>query len=82
MTGQTQDYITLKPIVERFKEVASTISDDEIRSLIKNELREQIRSQVEFGSTIADWVETFLEDDDMCELVRKCMVQSIKDKFK
>lgn len=82
MTNQTSDYITLKPIAERFKEVAATISDDEIKHLIKDELREQIRSQVKFGSTIAEWVEIYLEDDDMCELVRECMVKSIKDKFK
>lgn len=44
MTKQTQDYITLKSIAERFKEVAATISDSEIASIIKEELREQIRS--------------------------------------
>ena len=38
MTNQTQDYITLKPIAERFKEVAMSISDDEIKSIIKEEL--------------------------------------------
>lgn len=81
MTEQARDYITLKPIAERFKEVAATISDDEIRSLIKEELREQIHSQVEFGSTIAEWVDTYMEEDEMCELVRKCLVDSIKKKF-
>ena len=81
MTDQTRDYITLKPIADRFKEVASTISDDEIRSLIKEELREQIRNQVEFGSTIAEWVETYFEDDDTCEFVKKCFMDSIKKKF-
>lgn len=35
MTNQTQDYITLKPIAERFKEVANSISDEEIKSIIK-----------------------------------------------
>lgn len=82
MSEQIRDYITLKPIAERFKEVASTISDDEIKSLIKEELREQIHKQVEFGSTIAEWVENMLEGDDMCELVRESMVSSIKNKFK
>jgi len=43
--NQTRDYITLKPIAERFKEVAATISDDKIKCLIKNELREQIMAQ-------------------------------------
>lgn len=83
MTRQTQDYITLKPIAERFKEVANSISDEEIKSLIKEELREQIRSQVNFGSTIAQWVEDMLEDDDSwIELVMKCMKESIKNKFR
>ena len=57
MTNPTQDYITLKPIAERFKEVAMSISDDEIKSIIKEELREQIRNQVNFGSTIGQWVD-------------------------
>lgn len=83
MNNQTQDYITLKPIAERFKEVATTISDDEIKSLIKEELREQIRTQVDFGSTIAQWVEDMLNDDESwVELVIDCMKESIKNKFK
>lgn len=83
MSNQTQDYITLKPIAERFKEVATTISDDEIKLLIKEELREQIRTQVDFGSTIAQWVEDMLNDDESwVELVIDCMKESIKNKFK
>lgn len=83
MSNQTQDYITLKPITERFKEVATTISDDEIKSLIKDELREQIRTQVDFGSTIAQWVEDMLNDDESwVELVIDCMKESIKNKFR
>lgn len=82
MSKQVQDYISLKPIADRFKEVANTISDDEIKSLIKEELRSQIRDQVEFGSVISEWVEEMLEDDDMCELVRNSLTESIKNKFK
>lgn len=83
MSNQAQDYITLKPIAERFKKVAATISDDEIKSLIKQELREQIRTQVDFGSTIAQWVEDMLNDDESwVELVIDCMKKSIKNKFR
>lgn len=83
MTNQTQDYITLKPIAERFKEVAATISDEEIKYLIKDELREQIRTQVDFGSTIAQWIEDMLNDDESwVELVINCMKESIKNKFR
>lgn len=83
MTNQTKDYITLKPIADRFKEAAMTISDDEIKAMIKDELRNQIREQVDFGYTISAWVDTMLEDEDeWLELVRKCMKESIKNKFK
>jgi len=82
MSKQVQDYISLKPIADRFKEVANTISDDEIKLLIKEELRNQIRNQVEFGSVISEWVEEMLEEDEMVELVRNSFVESIKSKFR
>lgn len=83
MNNQTQDYISLKPISDRFKEVAQSISDEEIKALIKEELRKQIQNQVDFGFTIADWVNTMLEDDDSwIELVSNCMKECIKNKFK
>lgn len=83
MTNQTQDCITLKPIAERFKEVAMSISDDEIKAIIKEELSDQIRTQVNFGSIIGQWVEDMLEDDESwAELVISCMKESIRNKFK
>ena len=49
----------------------------------KEELREQIRNQVNFGSTIGQWVDDMLEDDESwVELVVDCMKTSIKNKFK
>lgn len=83
MTKQTQDYLTLKPIAERFKEVAMSITDDEIKSIIKEELRNQIRDQVDFGYTIGQWVDDMLENDESwVELVISCMKESIRNKFK
>jgi hypothetical protein len=83
MSNQTNDYIVLKPISDRFKKVAQSISDEEIKTLIKEELRKQIQSQVDFGFTIADWVDTMLEDDESwVELVSKCMKECIKSKFR
>lgn len=81
MNKQTLDYITLKPIAERFKEVAASITDDEIRSLIKQELREQIHDQVAFGPIVGEWVDTWVEDEDNCEFVMKCIKESIETKF-
>lgn len=84
MTNQTQDYITLKPIAERFKKVAMTISDEEIKAIIIQELRKQICTQVDFGSTVAQWVDDMLEDDESywTDLVISCMKESIRNKFK
>ena len=82
MTERTADYITLKPIAERFKEIANSISDEEIKILIKEELKHQIKEQVEFGRTIAEWVEEMLEEDDSwVTLVKQCMEKSIREKF-
>lgn len=82
MNRQTEDYIKLKPIADRFKKVATTISDDEIKRIIIDELREQIRKQVEFGAVINDWTETWLEDENNCEFVMKCIHESIQNKFR
>lgn len=83
MDRQTQTYISLKPITERFQEVARSITDDEIKDIIKEELREQIHIQVDFGSVIGGWVEMMLEEDESwIELVKDCMRKSIIDKFK
>lgn len=80
MNKQTQDYISLKPIAERFKEIAAAISDDEIKSLIKDELRNQIRNQVEFGSVIGEMVEQWICDNP--EFIIDTMKESIERRLK
>lgn len=35
MNRQTEDYISLKPIADRCKNVANSITDNEIRNMIK-----------------------------------------------
>ena len=83
MGNQVNDYISLKPISDRFKEVALSITDSEIKNLILQELKSQIREQVTFGQTIAEWVDTMLEDDESwVELVSNCMRKSIEEKFR
>lgn len=62
MSKQAEDYIKLKPIADRFKEVAMSILDDEIRQIIKDELREQIRKQVNFGYNLENLTEEWFED--------------------
>jgi len=82
MNMETAQYLSLKAIAERFREAASTITDDEIRSIIKSELREQIRQQVNFGEIISDWVDIWCDDEENAEFVMKCLKDSVKERFK
>lgn len=82
MTDQTQDYIVLKPIAERFKKVADKITDDDIKWLIKDELREQIRTQVNLGNYVDEIVAEFFEQNDIKEKIWKLIEESIEKKFR
>jgi len=46
MNNQTDNYIILKPISERFNEVAKTLTEDDIKTLIKERLRAKIDEQL------------------------------------
>lgn len=79
MENQAESYIVLKPIAERFSRVASEISDDEIRSLIKSEMRDQV-CKIPFGA----WVEDILSDwvDDHKEQITTLAAHCLADKLK
>lgn len=82
MANQTMDYIILKPIAERFKKVADNITDDDIKWLIKDELREQIRTQVNLGLFVDGIVVDFFEQNDIKEKIWKLIEESIEKKFR
>lgn len=77
MNKQTEDYIKLKPIADRFKEIATTISDDEIRQIIKDELREQIRKQVNFGYALENLTEEWFENIENQDFVLDTLKEGI-----
>jgi len=77
--NKTENYIILKPIAERFNRIANSISDDEIKSLIKDEMRNQLK-QVNFSSQIEEIIFDYIENnqEDMLDLYK----QELKNKFK
>jgi len=79
MSEQTENYIILKPIAERFNKISAEITDDEIRSLIKSELREQVK-QVHFASMIIEIAENFV--DDNLSLIESLLLDSYKTRLK
>jgi len=79
MKSQTENYIILKPIAERFNKIANSITDDEIKSLIKDEMREQLK-QINFSSQIEEIIFNYIDNnqEDMLDLYK----QELKNKFK
>ncbi len=79
MSEQTEKYIILKPIAERFNRIAKTITDDEIRSLIKLGMREQIR-KIDLTSVVDEIVSNYLENNqsDILDLYKKKLISKFK----
>ena len=71
MTEQTENYIILKPIAERFNEIAKSFSDEEIRSIIKETMREQISKAFDFDR-VQDIVDEYIDNhsDDIADMVK------------
>lgn len=72
--NQTENYIILKPIAERFSKVASEISDDDIKLIIKDVMRERIANAINF-SEITDKISEFVENNE--ELITHAVLDSI-----
>lgn len=79
--NQTESYIVLKPIAERFARVTADITDDEIRQLIKSEMREQLR-QIRFGAIVGDVVDDWLEQEETGEFIWNTLTESVKNRLK
>ena len=60
MTEYTENYLILKPIAERFNRVASEISDDDIKYIIKQVMKEKIANAINFDcvtDVLQEWVD-------------------------
>lgn len=79
MSKQTENYIILKPIAERFNRIADDITDDDISWMIKDTLKEQL-STIDFKWDIQEIVYEYLENnkDKIVDMIEK----SIQNKFK
>lgn len=81
MDSKTESYIVLKPIAERFNRIASEITDEEIKDLIKNEMKNQLR-KYEFFDTVKIALEEIMEDEDFYVKINKMFMQAIEQRFK
>jgi len=79
MENKTETYIVLKPIAERFSRIANEITDDEIKSLIQSELRDQMRYK-NFGGMLQGLYEDWIENNT--EVIEKIFKSSLAEKLK
>lgn len=61
MTTQTENYLILKPIAERFNRVANEITDDDIKYMITSLMKEKISESINFD-IVADIINDYIEN--------------------
>ena len=60
MTRQSENYLILKPIAERFNRVASEITDDDIKYIIKEVMKDKIQDAIDFSvveEKLTEWID-------------------------
>lgn len=85
MAKQTEDYLSLKPLAERFKEAANKITDEELDYIIRSKIKEQIENQINFSSfgiAMEEVIENWFEDNENCNFVLDALRESIERRLR
>lgn len=78
MTQYTENYLILKPIAERFSRVASEITDNDIKYIIKEVMKEKIADAINFDAVnelLQEWI------DDNSDSIVNTMKDSIANRL-
>lgn len=79
MNKQTEDYIILKPIAERFNRLAKEISDEDIKYIIKDAMKEQIKGVFNFDR-LEELTDEYIEEKE--EDIKQMISDSINSRLK
>jgi len=79
MNNQTENYIILKPIAERFNRIAKEISDEDIKYIIKEAMREQIKGVFDFNR-LEELFSEYIEENT--EELMEIFTESINNRLK
>lgn len=85
MTKQTEDYLSLKPLAERFQEAANRITDEELDYIIRSKIKEQIEKQIDFssfGTAIEEVIDNWFDDNENCNFVLNILKESIERRLR
>ena len=82
MSKQTEDYISLKQIADRFREAAKSISDDELREIVKDGLRSKVREELDcMELPLEEIVESWFEDEKNVAWILNSLKESIENRL-
>ena len=82
MNQQTYDYISLKALSDRFREVAATITNDEIKSIIKSQIEEKVKDELySVDIPLSEIVNEWFEDEDNSTWILDTLKKSIEYKL-
>ena len=78
MKQQTENYLILKSIAERFNRVASEITDDDIKYIIKSLMKEKIAEAINFG-VVSDIINDYLYDhqEEIAHAAMECLAKRL-----
>ena len=85
MTKQTEDYLSLRPLGERFREAANRITDEELDYIIRSKIKEQIDEQIDFsyfGTAIEEVIDNWFEDNENYNFVLDTLKKSIERRLR
>lgn len=85
MTKQTEDYLSLKPLAERFQKAANRITDEKLDCIIRSKIKEQIEEQIDFsylGIAIEETIENWFDDNENCNFVLDTLRESIERRLR
>lgn len=83
MSKQTEDYIILpKPIANRFREAAESISNEELREIVKDGLRSKVREELDcINLPLEEITESWLEDEKNVAWILNSLKESIENRL-
>lgn len=82
MSKQTEDYISLKPIADRFREVAKSISNEELREIVKDGLRSKVREELDcINLPLEEITESWFEDEKNVAWILNSLKEFIENRL-
>ena len=85
MIKQTEDYLSLRPLAERFQKAANRITDEELDCIIRSKIKEQIEEQIDFsylGIAIEETIENWFDDNENCNFLLDTLRESIERRLR